>query len=188
MDFDSEKKTALSRKDYSKKGSIDEPIKPLVEFINSLPNYYTTSSCSGRILIIERSTKKVESKWLFVSHEIIKVDELLKSICNVCNKPTWFRVEPFIIHICCRDMESASILLDTFSKAGVKRAGLIAFKKRIIIEAFGNERMDTLMSRNGKVLLGEKYITIMIEEANQKITRNLDWIFRLLILLKKELK
>ena len=46
MNFDKEKKEFLSKKDKSRKGSIDNKIKKLVNKINSLPDFYTTSSCS----------------------------------------------------------------------------------------------------------------------------------------------
>lgn len=50
--FDIEKKRVLNEKlDISRKGSIDEPIVDLIEYINCESNYYTTSSCSGRIVI-----------------------------------------------------------------------------------------------------------------------------------------
>lgn len=49
--FANQKKSAFSGQDLSRKGSVDEPIQDLVAFINSLPQYFTTSSCSGRILL-----------------------------------------------------------------------------------------------------------------------------------------
>ena len=50
MTFSIEKKAVLERIDKSRKQKIDEKIKSLVDHINSLDNYYTTSSCSGRML------------------------------------------------------------------------------------------------------------------------------------------
>lgn len=49
--FDSRKRQVLEHADLSRKGSIDDYIRPLVGCINSNHNYITTSSCSGRILI-----------------------------------------------------------------------------------------------------------------------------------------
>lgn len=51
--FASWKKQALSGVDFSRKGSIDEAILDLVAFINIQPDYFTTSSCSGRIILFE---------------------------------------------------------------------------------------------------------------------------------------
>ena len=49
--FASRKQQVLRHVDLSRKGSIDDYIRPLVECINSNRDYVTTSSCSGRILI-----------------------------------------------------------------------------------------------------------------------------------------
>lgn len=47
------KKQCLNKLDLSKKGNIDEDIKTLVSFLNNSDNYFTTSSCSGRIILID---------------------------------------------------------------------------------------------------------------------------------------
>ena len=50
--FHREKERVLRGKDdLSRKGSVDQPIIGLVDHINSLDQYYTTSSCSGRIIV-----------------------------------------------------------------------------------------------------------------------------------------
>lgn len=56
--FDAEKKRVLHEKeDSSKKGNIDVAITDLIECINSHLHYYTTSSCSGRIIIFAQVNK-----------------------------------------------------------------------------------------------------------------------------------
>lgn len=50
--FLAQKSAALSGQDFSRKGSVDEPIRELVELINSQDQYFTTSSCSGRIIVL----------------------------------------------------------------------------------------------------------------------------------------
>ena len=49
--FEKQKVACLSQVDLSKKGSIDNQIMDLVQYINSKENYFTTSSCSGRISV-----------------------------------------------------------------------------------------------------------------------------------------
>lgn len=43
--------------DISKKGSIDSDILLLTQLINDNPNYVTTSSCSGRIILFSKVIK-----------------------------------------------------------------------------------------------------------------------------------
>ena len=49
--FQSEKTRVLSKVDLSRKGSVDEPIRELIEFLNAQEPLYTTSSCSGRVVL-----------------------------------------------------------------------------------------------------------------------------------------
>ena len=75
--FAKEKKDFLRKKDKSKKGSIDKDINPLVNEINSKDDYYTTSSCAGRIVLLEmKSRKKNECNWIFTKHDKVKFDEI----------------------------------------------------------------------------------------------------------------
>ena len=55
--FVEQKAAALRGQDLSRKGSVDEPIRNLVNLINSKSQYFTTSSCSGRILVLADQLK-----------------------------------------------------------------------------------------------------------------------------------
>lgn len=48
------KKQCLKKLDLSKKGSVDEAIAHVVSLINSREEFFTTSSCSGRVILIDR--------------------------------------------------------------------------------------------------------------------------------------
>jgi tRNA wybutosine-synthesizing protein 3 len=79
--------------DLSPKGSVDEPIRPLIGDINRLDGLVTTSSCSGRVsvflegrkkngLILDAEAEDETSRagpggkgggsWLFISHSPIE--------------------------------------------------------------------------------------------------------------------
>lgn len=47
------KEQCLSKLDLSKKGSVDEDVEHVVSLLNSREEYFTTSSCSGRIILID---------------------------------------------------------------------------------------------------------------------------------------
>lgn len=57
MNFKNIKKQILEASDLSKKGSIDEPVRDLVNYINELDDYVTTSSCSGRAILYTLSVR-----------------------------------------------------------------------------------------------------------------------------------
>ena len=98
--------------DKSPKGSVDIPIKPLVDLINSHPSYATLSSCSGRITLFDpnglnfcakgdidddrkndfsdvySSSNNGKGKggcWLLSSHAQITLDELEEALNHKSN-------------------------------------------------------------------------------------------------------
>ncbi|MCK5140057.1 MAG: hypothetical protein KAQ85_09465 [Thermodesulfovibrionia bacterium] len=181
MSFEKQKKDILTRSDKSKKGSIDEGIKPLIDLINSLPDHYTTSTCAGRILLIEitDSGRKDESKWVFIKHSKVSFSEIKKALADISDEKIWLRQESMIIHICCRDLDSAKKMLSLCWKAGLKRTGMITIGKKIIVETFGTERLDTIIAEKGNVIVSDDYLRVLIREANKKYTKNTARIERL---------
>ena len=77
------KESVLSKLDKSSKGKWDSKVKNLCNKINSLDNFYTTSSCSGRIILMIDQKKKGSSLFLKIWHDKISFKELedaLKSL------------------------------------------------------------------------------------------------------------
>lgn len=189
MNFDNGKKVALSKIDKSKKGRIDKEIKPLINLINKSRNYYTTSSCSGRIVLIKQAEgyKKNEAEWLFVSHSPVKFSQIknaLKKIENYPKEDIWLREESIIMHIACRTLKDAEILLNKIKPLGFKRSG-IASAKKIILEIMATENMDAIIAKKGKLLVNDAYLRILTEEANKKLKRTQNKIKRVCAALRK---
>jgi tRNA wybutosine-synthesizing protein 3 len=69
-------------------------------------------------------------------------------------------------------MEAAKKLLKIARDSGIKRAGIININKRIIIEIIGTESMETIITKNSKMLVDDTYLRILIEEANKKLEKN----------------
>ena len=61
--FNKQKESCLSQVDLSKKGSIDDQIIDLVQYINAQENFFTTSSCSGRISVFSEVSEIKEYFW-----------------------------------------------------------------------------------------------------------------------------
>lgn len=182
MGFDKEKNEFLRKKDKSRKGSMDIKIKSLVEKINSLDDFFTTSSCSGRILIsaIPESNKKNDVQYLFCSHEKTNFRKIKTSIKKLPNEEVWLRVEPAILHIACKNIEKGSKLLNLARDIGFRRSGIISIgKSKIILEIVSTEKIEALLGKNKELLIGEKYLNILIKEGNKKLEKTWKKINRL---------
>jgi tRNA wybutosine-synthesizing protein 3 len=174
MSFESEKQVFLDKEDRSLKGSIDGHIKGLCEKINSNDRYYTTSSCSGRIVLLKIpiNGKKNETEWMFVSHDEVGEYALSSELTDLPEEDVWFRFEPLIMHIACQSVDDADRMLSSVHKAGLKRAGIISMGKRIVVEIIGNEMIEALVARSGKLLVSESYVSELVRTANLKLRKN----------------
>jgi len=182
--FQAEKEKILARDDLSKIGHVDKEIKPLVDEINSKGDYCTTSSCAGRITLIERrSPRKIDSTWLVAEHNPIEVKlikDRLKSEHDV-----WLMMETYIIHIFCRTLEAAGEMLKICKKVGLKRSGITQIDDKIMIESMGNEKVETLVVKDGKTLIDDEYLKVLVEECNTRLMRNRDKVGKLLEEIKR---
>jgi tRNA wybutosine-synthesizing protein 3 len=169
--FKAEKEKILSKIDMSKKGHVDSEIKEIVDIINNKKDFCTTSSCAGRITLLERkSSKKIDAKWLFSSHTPVKFKEVkdkLKSDSDV-----WLMQESCIIHVFCRTFEAADLFLIACRQAGFKRSGIIALKNRIMIESMGNEKVEAIVIKNGQILVNDEHLKILVKESNARMKKN----------------
>lgn len=173
--FDLQKKLCLEKlykPDKSRKGDVDKPIIKLIDQINSLDDYYTTSSCSGRIYLLTEADEKPDVKWLYVSHEKVNV----KNIINVLkeklpNQRIWLRQENMILHVACRTIDDANIMLKIARDIGFRRSGIIADSNIIIVEICSTEKMDVPISDKGKLLVDENYIRFIVKIANEKFSK-----------------
>jgi tRNA wybutosine-synthesizing protein 3 len=172
MQFNNQKKTALSKIDKSKKGFIDKPIKLLIKLINKSKNYYTTSSCSGRIVILAKKEKKKGSKWLLSTHNKTSLKEIKSALKSLPKYPVYFRFEPLILHIAANSIENAQKLVNLARDIGFKRTGIQSTKNRIIIEIASTEILNTIIAKKAKLLITDSYLKILIQEANKKIQQN----------------
>ncbi len=186
MDFDKQKQKYLADldsglRDKSKKGFIDEEIKALVDAINAHADYYTTSSCSGRILLYSTTPnrKKNETEWIFVSHNSVAENDIQKALLGLPSDIIFFRFEPLIVHVACKELAAAEQLLQFCNTAGLKHSGAISLGERIIVEIVGNDRLDAPIAVDTKLLVTSDGISHFVADANEKMRRNLVRIERL---------
>ncbi len=191
MNFVNEKKQALEklvRFDNSKKGFIDKDILELVTLINKHQDYYTTSSCAGRIMLIKPSKLKHEANWIYSSHDPADLNDLLKALEDIPKGIVWLRMEPPILHVACRNMEAAADLLKKANAAGFRRPSVLSFEKRIIVEIMMPYKMDVPITKNRTLLADKEFLLFLIEQANLKLKNSRKKLRKLEEEFKKEIK
>lgn len=173
--FEQQKEKQLSMQDNSDIGKWDEKISKLCGKINKKEEYYTTSSCAGRVVLIKQAEKKQEGLFLFRSHEKITLkqlkQELNKAIGDNKTDLVYFRMEQCILHVACNSLSSAQVLLDKAKLAGWKNSGIMASNNRIVLEMRSTEHIELPIISHGKILVDDEFLKILVSEANRKLER-----------------
>lgn len=179
--FKQRKKDILSKKDKSSKKSWDKKIVPLCNKINQRKEFYTTSSCSGRIMIMINQERKGHNLFLFTSHEKIKPKDILPKLENYAknHKEVKFKTEACILHVSCENVNDAEKLYQKAKKAGWKRTGLISFKKRLVLELNSTEKIEFPVIINHEKIVTEDFLKKIVREANKKLEKSWEKITRL---------
>lgn len=173
-EFSKRKKDVLLKLDKSSIGKWDEKISKLCDKINSLENYYTTSSCSGRIILMIDAEKKGEGLFVFVSHEKVSFEKLKEELILALkkNKKIKFKLEPCILHVSCKTLEDAEELYEKAKLSGWKKSGIIGIKNGFTVELNSTEKLEFPIIQNKKILVGEEFLKIVLEEANKKLEKS----------------
>lgn len=225
------KNAVFSKNDKSSKGNWDEKIKSLCEKINRKENYFTTSSCSGRIVLMIEQDKKSEGLFKFVSHDLINFEKLkgelekilkfnklrsqnarelsdsetdicqvssLKHKINVKDSTRFinddlislnknldignkikdsnstnikFKQEPCIVHVACRNLEDAFLILNKAQKVGWKRSGIISEGNVFSVELLSTEKLEFPIIVNGKLIVDDNFLKIVVEKSNENLKK-----------------
>lgn len=128
--------------DASPKGTIDERCLPIMNVINTHPDMVTTSLCSGRVSVFlegkkhenQIGAKGNEGRWIFVSHEpdalknwtdsVDFVYDVAPETSTTTTRYILFKFEPLILHVKCRDSETANMLFSTAMGCGFRETGI----------------------------------------------------------------
>lgn len=177
-----QRKTAvLSKIDKSSVGGWDNKIKKICDKINSLADFYTTSSCSGRIILMIQQDKKGKDLFLKNWHDKISFQELNNALNDFSKRKEIikFKVEPPILHVACRDLKKATWILEKAKYVGFKRSSILTFDRNIIVELNSSDRLEFPIIMNKRILVDDAFLKLIINVSNQKLQKGWEKIQKL---------
>ncbi|XP_053549888.1 tRNA wybutosine-synthesizing protein 3 homolog isoform X2 [Bombina bombina] len=171
------KTQSLNKIDFSKKGSVDEDIEDIVRIINQQDCYFTTSSCSGRVIVIDESSdlsaiQKQNCSWLFVTHQLCNSDNVFAALQEATGDAV-MKFEAFVLHVQCRMLEDAQLLHNVAINSGFRNSGITVGKKgKIVMAVRSTHCLEVPLSHRGKCLVDKDYIEFLVHTANHKMEEN----------------
>jgi tRNA wybutosine-synthesizing protein 3 len=173
--------------DLSPKGSIDSPIVDLVNCINWHKDYCTSSSCSGRISCYRSFSDETKGvNWILVTHGEIDERRIVESfqsspLSHDADTLTVLKCEGALLHVICRDLDSARILHGIAMSSGFRESGLSISPKKIMLAIRTTAYcLEFPIARGNEFIIDQRALRIGVDEANKKIRSNFARLDRLL--------
>lgn len=160
---------------------VDEKILPILRILNGIEGVYTSSSCAGRILLLQIPSlgDKRGAAFLGIWHRSIVSEEITMAASKATQGSLWFLAQAPILHIGVQTTELANILIKTAVLSGFKNSAMKSTGKKTVIELSSTERLDAPIGRNGCLYCGEDYLHLLTEIANEVIERSQQKLIRL---------
>lgn len=153
---------------------VDKDVIPLLEKINSREEYFTTSSCSGRIAVMQMPDfgDKVNARWLGKWHREVGLEEVLEAVRKHDGGMLWLMVHSPILHVASKTLEDAVRLLNVGVLSGFKNSSIKSIShKKLVVEIHSTERLDIPLGEDGELWVGEDYLARAVEMANRQLRR-----------------
>lgn len=170
---------------------VDMQMIPLCKFISLTENFFTSSCCSGRIVLLnldekeEKREKAFHRKW----HCTVKFQEILEGISESSGENLWLKQEPFIIHIGANSLKNANIALEAMHSSGIKRGGInVAKSGKFLLEFIGSNVLSVPVKVSGKKIVENMFLEKIVEISNKKLERNYKALERFEIECRKKFK
>jgi tRNA wybutosine-synthesizing protein 3 len=184
------KKNALKKlKKAKNENKVDKGIIPILNIINNYEDFYTSSSCFGRIVILEIPDigNKKEAEFLGKWHRKIRVDELISSFKYANIGQLWILTQSPIIHVGAKTNTAAENLLKTALSCGFKNSGIKSIGKKIIVEICSTERLDSPIGKDGVIFCNNEYLELLVMISNNIIEKSTSKLYKLVVKLGKDL-
>jgi tRNA wybutosine-synthesizing protein 3 len=172
--LDAKENALKSLKDACLEEKVDEGVLPILGLLNKLEGFYTSSSCAGRIVLLEipQIGDKHGATFLGIWHRTIEVTELQAAATKATTGFLWLLAQAPILHIGVETLEFANKMVKTAISCGFKNSAVKSLGKKIIIEICSTERLDAPIGRDGDLFCEERYLSLLVEISNEVIKRS----------------
>ncbi|RLE77903.1 MAG: hypothetical protein DRJ56_01355 [Thermoprotei archaeon] len=172
----------------AEEGRVDPDVLPLLEAINSMDGYYTTSSCSGRVQVYASRLPGMKfdmvtlGKW----HWRVTADEVREAASRGGHGDVWLAALPPILHVVAKDLAKASELLRVAREVGFKHSGILSVREeRVVLELRASERIEAPLLLDGEWVVTEEGLDRLVERANELLMTSKRKVGRLLLALRR---
>mgnify|MGYP000070605064 CR=1 FL=1 len=177
--FRNRKTLMLNKLDEAiKRGEVDKEVLPHLEILNSFPFCFTTSSCSGRIALIDAPLvgPKYESKKAYRWHSPVDADIVWEKINSYTpGHILWLKYDSFIISLSLCSIDWATFFIKLARYLNLKDSGIRSINPRagyVNMDFMSTEKISTPIRTRKKILIDYEYFNSLMDIANFLMQKN----------------
>jgi tRNA wybutosine-synthesizing protein 3 len=154
---------------------VDHGILPILDLINNSNEYYTSSSCAGRIVLLEipRIGDKKNARFVGIWHRTIEPKELLSALKEAKIGLLWLLAQSPIIHISAKTNNAADKLVKIANASGFKNTAMKSICNKIVVEVCSTERLDAPIGKNGVLFCNKDHLELLVNISNEIIKKSI---------------
>lgn len=170
--------------DRSRAGRVDARCERLVLDAFASRDFYTTSSCSGRVSVFadrdgeDAAEERKGGTWAYVSHERAMWEDVARAVDahgggkDGRGTTLTLRFEPFILAVEARDLARGAAFVRCARECGYRESGITACEKRVICSVRCQLRMEAPVVVDGERVVTNEGIETLVRIANEKFDVN----------------
>ena len=152
---------AIDGGDFSRAGHVDERARPVVALVNRHPDFFTTSSCAGRVSVFADPTTATRAagmkggEWVYVNHDPADAADVLAAVRSKLGASDAagasapdpectlvLRFEPFILSVEAKTTRAGAALVAAARDAGYRESGVTRVRQ-------ANDHRGALLDTHG---------------------------------------
>jgi len=159
--------------EFIAQGKVDEDVIAILEIINMRVDSFTSSSCAGRIGLLELPEigDKVGARFLGKWHRKVGIDELREALKKYETGYLYLLVQAPIFHTYCRTEMEARTLFNAGKEAGFKETSFRSLAPPYLVEFLSTEYLQVPIGKDGRIFPDEEYLRFLVERANAAYER-----------------
>lgn len=168
MNFVQKKRAVLVKLEDAKyQGEVDREVYDLLDTINDLEKFYTTSSCAGRFVIMAKNKvrDKYNTSYFFKTHNPEEIINCIDLEYDQEYGELWLMLEAPNFHIICNSIESANKIHKSALNSGLGYSKIQSVKPSFVVEILGTGRVATPIGKNSDILIEELYFKYLLNVA-----------------------
>jgi len=124
----------------------------------------------------KREDEKYQVDWVYITHDHeCDIEKMISNISSHLDKgkgELWFKMEPPIVSIHCRNIQSTGKLLSIAKECGLKNCGIRSISPidgSAMLTLVDTHHIEALVAADGKSIITVEYLKLLTDRARTKL-------------------